>query len=137
MTISVTIDGVPPKKDGANSMWRKPAEVERIRRLRVAVARAFAGAPCFEVSCRMELEVRARRSEGDLDNFVTGVCDALQAVHPNTPIAVQDWDDVEDAARPDRRIAWKDDALVDEIRASRVAIEGGERASYRLTIVGT
>ena len=34
--IEIDVEGRPPKKDGANSMWRQPAERQRLKALRLA-----------------------------------------------------------------------------------------------------
>ena len=103
---------LPPKKDGANSMWAKRAEVPRLIALRRAAFEALAGQPAFRSNISLELEVHCPqmpgRGGGDLDNFVTGVCDGLMAaaigarsdprwevpglesVHPSKTVAIED-----------------------------------------------
>jgi len=132
--LSVEVNGVPPKKDGASSMWKKPTEVQRIRQLRLAVATALAGRTAPQGSCRLDLEVQAGRADGDLDNFITGICDGLQPVHPNTPIAPDDWEGLPAEALPHYPLALSNDALVDEIRAKRIPPRPGDGLGYRLTI---
>jgi hypothetical protein len=56
---------------------------------------------------------------GDLDNFITGICDGLMAAHPNTPIDLQAWNELPPDARPDRAIVYQDDACIQKIVAER------------------
>lgn len=128
----ISVEGVPPKKDGANSMWRKPAERPRIARLRRAAFAKLPEAPSPGSPRELDLVVYADRNAGDLDNFLTGICDGLQAVHPNTPIDPQDWADLPPAARPDRPLFVADDAHLDRVTAERRTPDGP--AHYELTL---
>jgi hypothetical protein len=94
MEASFSLEDIPPKKDGANSMWGKKAEIARLKALRTSAYKSLGGR--LPAGGRMELELRvyAQTSAGDLDNFVTGVCDGLMAAHPRTPIRDEDWSDV-------------------------------------------
>ncbi len=85
MMIEFTVQDIPPKKDGANSMWKKPAEALRIVSLRKEALRAMREAnisDCFRSFVRLEITLFAPKSKmesiGDLDNFITGVCDGVQ-----------------------------------------------------------
>jgi hypothetical protein len=119
MNVTFTVEGVPPKKDGANSMWRKPSEIARLKNLRLAASRACAGEKtCSPIS--LTVRVFAAVSAGDLDNFVTGVCDGLMAAHPNTPIIQTDWSDVPPAIHPANAIVYDDDSCVFRIIAERL-----------------
>lgn len=123
MKVRVEVDGVPPKKDGANSMWRKASEFERLRALRVAVASALArvGSVPDEGAIRLSLRVYAPREAGDLDSFVTGAFDGLMAAHTGVPIDLALWAAVPEAARPDRALLYVDDSRVSKIEAERLA----------------
>ena len=46
-SVAFTVVGLPPKKDGASSMWRKNSEVARIISLRLAAAEALGDRPPF------------------------------------------------------------------------------------------
>ena len=92
VSVAFRVDGyVPPKKDGANSMWGKEDARTLLKALRIAAAEAMAGRKPFDEPVELELtvwtdsidatELWARRAGGDLDNFITGVCDGLQAAH--------------------------------------------------------
>jgi hypothetical protein len=77
------IEGLPPKKDGANSMWNKPSEFERLITLRRAVCDAFNGDKPLHKDIQLRIRVHVGNMDpgqvGDLDNFITGVCDGLMA----------------------------------------------------------
>ncbi len=72
----------PPIKDGGNSMWGKPEEQERIEDLRKQAfqERNRQGLTYFTSRVKLSLAVSAPDIErvGDLDNFLSGVCDAIQ-----------------------------------------------------------
>ena len=125
MLIEFRVDGdLPPKKDGANSMWQKPAEVQRLRLLRTAAARAMQGRPplCRNITLELEIHVGARnsRSTGDLDNLVTGVCDGLMAADPRA-IRPDIWGaDAGTAICPSMSIAIEDDSDVVAISAKKI-----------------
>jgi hypothetical protein len=132
----IRVEGVPPKKDGANSMWRKGAELDRLKRLRRGALERFKGAPApAAASVSIHLRVLAPASSGDLDNFVAGVCDGLQAAHPLVRrwIDPAAWEDVPSAARPDRPVAFENDASINRITAERVD-PGGDGPSYEVIV---
>ena len=83
--ILVEVEGRPPKKHGEKSMWARSDEAPLVARLRSKALeeRTKAGlSKCPRVRS-LELEVYAPAAQlervGDLDSFVTGVCDCLQA----------------------------------------------------------
>ncbi len=73
----------------------------------------------------MVLSVHADPAAGDLDNFITGVCDGLMAAHANTPCADVDWSDVRSEIHPRNPVAFRDDACICSIRAERLPPAGG------------
>ncbi len=105
-------------------MWRKRTELAHLKALRLAAYRAMRGQTLFHSDVRLSIRLYAPVRSGDLDNFITGICDGLMAAHPNTPIDPQAWDDLPPEARPDRAIVYKDDACISRIIAER--IEPGE-----------
>jgi len=130
VSVVIRVDGyVPPKKDGANSMWGKANMRPLLKALRSAAAEAMAGRDPFDEPLELTLTVRtgameptdlwARRSGGDLDNFITGVCDGLQAAYPGWK-ASEEWADLPDAAQPDRPLVFTDDSWVRRIVAEAV-----------------
>ena len=55
MTVRFEVDGLPPKKDGANAMWRKVTEVPRLKALRMSAAVALGGHRFDAGSVRLSL----------------------------------------------------------------------------------
>ena len=88
MSVEFKVQGKPPKKDGANSMWGKKSEAQNIVNLSKAAisARNELNITPFTGRVSIELTIYADNavieSMGDLDNFITGICDGLQAADP-------------------------------------------------------
>lgn len=91
-----TVGGRPPRKYASESGWGKN-EAKFILKLREAAldARKKAGlTECFSCPVRLDLTVYAPNITqtiapdhiGDLDALIGGVCESLQAAHPNAPI---------------------------------------------------
>jgi hypothetical protein len=120
MKISFKVTGLPPKKDGANSMWRKGSEFERLRNLRIAAVQAMDGRSPVKSLIHLYLRLYAAPENGDLDNFITGICDGLMAAHPRTPIDLEVWSDISELAQPNRNICYMDDKLIAKITAERL-----------------
>jgi hypothetical protein len=120
MKINFVVGGVPPKKDGANSMWKKPAELPRLLALRRAAHLAMGDRVLAAVSVRLTLRIYADRGAGDLDNFITGVCDGLMPVSRNAPIDPLVWSGLPEGARPDGPIVYSDDSCISRIDAERL-----------------
>lgn len=136
MRISFDVKGVPPKKDGADSMWGKRSEIPRNKALRrgakEALARARATSPPRAKSVLLAVRVHAATSAGDVDNFITGICDTLMPAHARTGVDDAAWRDVDEEIRPKRAIAYEDDAIVTRILAERVPTDG--EAFYEVVI---
>lgn len=87
MQIAFTVSGLPPKKRQDYAMWNNDAEVLRIIQLRKAALEArrqagFAGVPWSSVGLKVKIFLSKKgNNTGDLDTFVAGICDALQAAH--------------------------------------------------------
>lgn len=81
---------LPPKKDGANSMWGKGTELVRLQKLRRAALNELIGLPplCRNIHIRLEVCMPglAENNKGDLDNFITGICDGLMAANPRAKL---------------------------------------------------
>ncbi|MEO6196715.1 MAG: hypothetical protein ABIP58_01260 [Dehalococcoidia bacterium] len=133
--MQLRVEGLPPKKDGAKSMWGKPLEAHRIRALRLTVAEKLAGAPPFARNIEIDLEChvgpRNDRNTGDLDNFLTGICDGLMAADARATIAPI----FEEAIDPGIAVGIVDDAQVIKITARKVITD--EPQHYYLTIEGS
>ncbi len=88
---------------------------------------------------RLDLEVyigrKNSRLAGDLDNYVTGVCDGLMAAHPRAKLhetwAVESSPDI----RPQHSIAILDDFSIMEISAKKLT-GSREEPWYRITLSG-
>ena len=127
--IVVRLEGVPPKKGGTNSMWNQPAEQERIQALRTAVAAEMVDKPLAAREAAIRLTVRAAPRDGDLDNFLTGICDALMAASmgARSQLRQMDWSNVADDVRPGKPILIEDDAIVQRLSAERAEPVDGKR----------
>jgi len=133
--ITIVVTGLPPKKDGAASMWRKPAEIPRIKALRLAAVEAMAGKPPLAGPLALTLRLYAECGVGDLDNFITGICDGLMAAHGRTPLDGAAWDDLPAAARPGQAIVYRDDAWVTKIVAERLPPAAGNRYEVEVRLL--
>lgn len=133
--IKFTVYSVPPKKDGANSMWHKGSEHDHLKALRLAAYQAMMDQPLIESGAVLTIHVYTPVRTGDLDNFITGICDGLMAAHPNTPIDPQVWIDLPPGARPDQAIVYRDDICINKIIAER--FEPGELGiRYEIEVEG-
>ncbi len=113
---------LPPKKDGASSMWGKASEFQRLVKLRQAAHEVFGERPPLQRNIKLSVIIYVGQTNssatGDLDNFITGICDGLQAAHPNTPLDL--WQDPSlKAIYPRRPIAILDDSQVVSINAEK------------------
>ena len=86
MRIEFTVKGRPPKKHGEKSMWARDDEAPLIALLREKALEAMLKAGLndrFRSLVALELTVFTPRSQlesvGDLDSFIAGICDGLQA----------------------------------------------------------
>jgi hypothetical protein len=135
MKVEFAVAGLPPKKDGANSMWRKGVELARLKALRHAALHALEGQQLFTSNVQLHVDVYSLLKSGDLDNFIAGICDGLMAAHPRTPIDDQQWLDVPPLAHPRFPIAFADDAIVRRIDAQRKRLARSD-PHYEITIIG-
>lgn len=116
---------LPPKKDGATSMWGKPTEARRLIALRTAALEAIGDQLPFGREIRLTLRVhvgpRNDRRSGDLDNFVTGVCDGLMAGDPRSSVHPSFEEFENSAVHPSKTIAIVDDSQVMKVDAEKLA----------------
>jgi len=115
--IKFRVEGLPPKKDGANSMWGKRLESERLVKLRKAALVEMDGRPPLKSDIRLTIAVQVGakndRSVGDLDTFITGVCDGLMKRAPGSKLFGDIWGKPENSrVHPDIPIAIEDDSEV-------------------------
>ena len=129
------IEGLPPKKDGANSMWNKPAEVSRLIKLREAAVASFADRTPYDRNIGLTIIVHVGKENtkqtGDLDNFITGICDGLMAADPKATLST-DWNSVSNSLHPSQQIAIADDSQITSIHAEKVCDESGQWYSIEL-----
>ena len=134
-------DTLPPKKHGRKSMWNRKTEVNRLKVLRRKALDELGSAPPFTGDIRLTLSVHVgceapvftdagEKGFGDLDNFVSGVCDGLMAAHPNVVPDPSLWPDGSDI-HPTRPLAFLDDARITEINAKK-CIGPGKRCWYEI-----
>ena len=100
-------------------MWRKRSELQHLIALRKAAAEAMQGIPLIQSEITMNICIYADPHQGDLDNFITGICDGLMAAHRRTPVDLLAWMDLPEEARPDHPICFQDDVLIQLVTAER------------------
>ena len=120
---------LPPKKDGATSMWGKPTEARRLIALRLAAHNALGGQRPFEIDIQLTLRVHVGpqndRRSGDLDNYVTGVCDGLMAAAPASSVNQLFREPKASIVNPSKTVAIVDDSQIVKIEAVKLAGLGG------------
>ena len=85
------IEGKPPKKDGASSMWSKDSEVKRLIALRERAYEFYKKGKVLNNNIKLTLKVHLKkngRRVGDLDNFIAGICDGLMFAHDNKELKI-------------------------------------------------
>jgi len=137
-TYRFEVKGLPPKKDGAQSMWGKRLEAERLVALRQAALQALKERSPLKNNIRLALKIHLPandRSIGDLDTFVTGVCDGLMAT-PYGGKLDPIWDNKElENIHPTNTIAIDDDSQVVSIQAEKI-IDGSSKQWYEVVLEG-
>ncbi len=137
MKTQFIVECLPPKKDGANSMWGKKLESERLVALRQATLQALKGQPPLQRNIKLILKIHIpvnNRSIGDLDTFVTGVCDGLMKRDPRSKLHEETWSNPEYRdVHPDKVIAIVDDSQVISIQAEKI-IGGTEQRWYEVIL---
>lgn len=139
-TIRFTVHDLPPKKCSERSMWSKPQEIPRVISLRQAAFASMNGAPPLRDAIRLSVRILLAtddRTLGDLDNFVSGICDALQRANTSAGLVVGsawDADKLRDIA-PDRFAVIGDDNAIVSIQAERLVTTGSE-AFYEVELRG-
>ena len=118
------VKGLPPKKDGSQSMWGKSLEAKRLVALRQAALQALNRQPPFQSNIKLTLKIHIpvnNRSIGDLDTFVTGVCDGLMKRAFGSKLDEETWNKAEyHDVHPDNVIAIQDDSQVISIHAEKI-----------------
>lgn len=93
------------------------------------------GVPMPMKEIQLKLIFHTDPKAGDLDSFISGVCDGLMAAPSGTPIDASAWFDLPVDARPARAIAFGDDAIISKIEAERV-VPKATRYWYEVAISG-
>ncbi|MDE2660162.1 MAG: hypothetical protein OXI45_08120 [Acidobacteriota bacterium] len=131
---------LPPKKGAAISMWGNGTEASRLIALRKAALHALGPNRPFAQNIRLTLRVsvgrpRGGENPGDLDNFVTGVCDGLMAADPRATVHPLFGKEENADVDPSKTIAIRDDQHVVEINASKT-VGPGTHCRYEVTLEG-
>ena len=133
--ISFKVKGeLPPKKGGDLSMWGKPIEAKRLLALRRKALETLNSSP-FTGPVRLTLSIHVgdqtpvftnagKNGFGDLDTFVSGVCDGLMAAHPRAKIHDLFTRPENANIHPTKKIAIGDDQQVVEINAKKRIVPG-------------
>jgi len=83
------ISDLPPKKYGANSMWNKSSEASKIIALRKEALAKIKDIP-LRKNLRLTIYIYLQQNNkniGDLDNFITGICDGLMTAKNKAKIS--------------------------------------------------
>ena len=118
----------PPKKDGANSMWGKKSEFDKLVALRQKARKAIGSGNPLRNKISLDVEIFYQQGAGvigDLDNYVTGICDGLMAAAGGARLC-DEWNapDLRDV-HPDKTIAIEDDNQVVSITAKKTEVASG------------
>lgn len=98
----------------------KPFQAERLKLLRLAATSAVQeSGKVPEGPVHLIVRIYAHPEMGDLDSFVSGICDGLMAAHPLVLVDPSLWSDLPEEARPDRPIMFVDDRVITKIEAER------------------
>ncbi len=142
MRVEFKVMGRPPRKHGEKSMWARCDEAPFVASLRTEAleARLKSGynRP-FDSLVALELRVFVPKSKlesiGDLDSFITGVCDSLQPADPKvSPYLDETLQGLREEARPNYALLITNDAKVVSINAKKVAKEENEKLHYKVAI---
>ncbi len=137
--VTFEILGLPPKKDGANSMWSNYIEIPRLIALRYEAHKAMGHTKPFVKNIQLHVQLYLTKNDhtvGDLDTFVAGICDGLMAAHGGANQLHEKWKKEIDAIQPDKTIAIEDDSQVMSIQAFKQILPAGGKDRYSVTISG-
>jgi len=143
MRVEFTVKGRPPKKHGEKSMWARNDEAPSVLMLREKAleARSKAGLDdCFRSYIALKLTIFAPKSRlesvGDLDNFITGVCDGLQAADSKVlPYLHEIFKKLRrEEIDPRRPLLIQNDAKVVSIIARKVGCDRKQDVYYKVVV---
>ena len=137
-TYQFKVEGYPPKKHGEKSMWSWDTESERLIALRKA---ALASMGCdklernINLSIKLHIKGENNRNTGDLDNYITGICDGLMMV-AKCSILNKCWDSLEYEDIHPLQISFiADDSEVIKITAEKV-LDNPDSVWYEILLDG-
>ncbi len=140
MRIKFVVSDVPPKKHGEKSMWAQENEAPRIVSLRKAALKARQEAGVnkpFTSLVAIEVHVFVPRAQlesiGDLDSFVAGVCDSLQAADTSV-LPHEVFNKLTGESGPRRPLLITNDARVVLILARKIAFKESQKFRYEVAI---
>ncbi|MBA7673551.1 hypothetical protein ES703_81752 [subsurface metagenome] len=142
MRVEFTVTGHPPKKHGEKSMWARDDEAPKVASLREKASEAMSKAGLdgtFESLVSLELRVFVPKSQlesvGDLDNFITGVCDSLQAADSKVlPYLDMNLVGLKGKSDPKHPLLISNDAKVVSIIARKIALEENQNIYYEVAV---
>lgn len=116
------VQGKPPKKDGANSMWNKDSEIPQLIELRKQAYEVFKEEKKVlskNISLKVEIFLtKNSQNIGDLDNFITGICDGLMKAHGNAKTEKYD-QEAADEIKSHKFNLIEDDYKITQINAKK------------------
>lgn len=137
MHIEFLVKGRPPKKGQGWSMWGTDDEAPLVASLRGAAREAqprYGIRGCFPSLVDLEIAVFVPEDKlesiGDLDNFITGVCDGLQKADCQATIHKIFKEPGRERIDPSLALLIKNDAKVVSIVARKVTLAKGCQETY-------
>ena len=139
--IEFSVENRPPRKYRNNSLWSSDSEAPLVKKLRECAINARKNTGLNEhFSCPVKIELIVYSSNiasindsynyvGDLDAFVSGICESLQPADKQAHI--HEIFVVNEDSYPTKPILFLDDSQVIEINARKVK---SENTSYTLSI---
>lgn len=139
-TVKFRVEGLPPKKNGANSMWGKRLESERLVSLRKAALEKMGGRLPLKSNIKLGVTVhigaKNDRLVGDLDTFIAGICDGLMKSAPRCKLCPDIWSKTDNKdIHPEIPIAIDEDSQVISIKAAKIVGDTDKRF-YDVTLEG-
>ena len=119
---TIAVVGIPPKykTQTGNSPWTDPSQAPLMRALRDAAHKVIPRPATRTSSVTLRIKVHASRSDGDLDNFLMAICDALQGDKSMPSVAQGSALWIGAVPSPDVAIGFENDDSIDEESAVRV-----------------
>lgn len=132
-------DGLPPKKDGAQSMWGKPAEAKRLVKLRKAAIEALQGNPPLSSNIGLNIKIYVGKANtkytGDLDNYITGILDGLMKADERAKLDPIWLNPGLENIHPSKTIAIIDDSQVVYLEATKI-MDDSPKQWYEIIVEG-